>query len=445
LTASLRAFWGWEEQEAAGNEFNSLGPSELIQQYRDLAHVRPSTKDPRYWSKAADSDVIFFIFETGPAAMLPIDGNLDDLPNLRRLREKAFVAPSHYSTYPYTNRALFSCFTSWYPSSQMKDFVEQYPGMIAPGIIRDLSIRGYRTATYSPFPWEADYDVKASKAFGFEHLSFAHDSAGFAGTYDKPWMLRKSYDLDSLHLLESDVDGWLTRGEHFAAVFAPQIGHDHWYDVSPYGHVKNPLDRGRPLMALQDAYLGELLKLLESHHRLEKTLIVVTGDHGARTRLEDPDLQVGMIDDISYHVPMLLYAPQILKSSVTIPWATSHIDLSPSLLDLLGIERERGLEQGSPIWEPDLQGRTTFFFGRHYFSADGYDSRSHFFMWNHFFDTVYENEHQRFTSSNEVPRNSPTYHEVTSTIQRMVDLQQRWVAVLGRGDRALQSPASAMK
>src|SRR6202040_1092872 len=97
---------------------------------------------------------------------------------------------------------------------------------------------------------------------------------------------------------------------------------------------------------------------------------------------EDPDLPVGMIDDISFHVPMLIYAPQLLKASVTIPWLTSHIDISPTLLDLMGVDRRRDLEQGSPIWDAALQGRTTFFFARHYFSADGYYANGQFVMWN---------------------------------------------------------------
>lgn len=59
VTTAFRSFWGWEEEEAPSKEFNNLGPRELIQQYQELAHVRPSEKDPRYWSKAADSDVIF--------------------------------------------------------------------------------------------------------------------------------------------------------------------------------------------------------------------------------------------------------------------------------------------------------------------------------------------------------------------------------------------------
>ena len=51
---------------------------------------------------------------------------------------------------------------------------------------------------------------------------------------------------------------------------------------------------------------------------------------------------------------------------------TSHIDIAPSVLDLLGIEDDRGLELGSPMWEPALADRTTFFFARSYLGADGY-------------------------------------------------------------------------
>jgi hypothetical protein len=124
---------------------------------------------------------------------------------------------------------------------------------------------------------------------------------------------------------------------------------------------------------------------------------------------------MGMIDDISYHFPLLLHAPQVLESSVTLPWVTSHIDLSPSVLDLLGVEREREMEQGSLIWDSHLQDRTAFFFGRSHFWADGYYWRGQFFMWNKFADSVYQSKRQHFTSSDGIPRNSATYDNVTRT------------------------------
>jgi hypothetical protein len=444
LIDAVRAFWGWDEDYAAGREFRDLGPRELIQEYQDIGHVRPSKKDPRYWSKAADSDVLFFIFETGAAAMLPIAGDLEDLPNLRQLRERAFVAPFHYSTYPITSRALFSCFSAWYPSSLRNDFIDLYPGLMPPGIIRQLSARGYHSCIYAPY-YAQPVEVKLPNVLGFEHVSFAHGLLNMASDIDKNPLVKKSYDLDALHLLEADARRWLSQGEHFVAVYVPQLGHHPWPDVHPDGRPKNGFELAHAIMGLQDAQLGELLRLLDSYHRLQKTLIVVVGDHGPRTREEYPDLPVGMIDDISFHVPMLLYAPQVLRSSASIRWVTSHIDLSPSLLDLLGVGRDRSLEQGSPIWDWNLEDRTTFFFGRHYLWADGYYSHGRFSMWNHFYDSVFQSNRQHFTSADEIARNVQMYDEVTGTIRRMVDLQQRWVAVFGPGEGHLPSSALAVK
>jgi glucan phosphoethanolaminetransferase (alkaline phosphatase superfamily) len=429
MISSIRAFWGWEEQERT--EFQHRGPAELLAQYRELAHIDVSTKDPRYWSRAEDSDVIVFVIETGPAKLLPIDGNLDDFPNLRMLRDRAFVAPQHYTTYPYTERALFSIFSAWYPTAFMNDFVRTFSDMEIPGIVRELSSRGYKTAIYSPFTGQVNYDVSTARALGFERLSF--NSALGHETYNQSWTVKRSYDLNSLHLLESDIEGWINRGQRYLAAFTPQLSHSPWFDVTPDGRSKNLLERGRHLMALEDAYLGEILKLLAAHHRLDKTLIVVVGDHGLRTGAEDPGLKMGMLDDISFHVPMLVYAPQVLTTSVTIPWLTSHIDIAPTLLDLMGVDRRRDLEQGSPIWDASLQGRTTFLFARHFFSADGYYANSQFVMWNEFFDTVYADRQLHFGAADAVPSTSAIYHQATDSIERMVNLQQRWGEVFGRG------------
>lgn len=93
VISTIRAFWGWDEEQS--KEFQRLSDAELIAKYRELAHIEISNKDPRYWAKANGSDVIVFVFETGAAKFLPIDGNLDDFPNLRILRDRAFVASKH--------------------------------------------------------------------------------------------------------------------------------------------------------------------------------------------------------------------------------------------------------------------------------------------------------------------------------------------------------------
>lgn len=75
---------------------------------------------------------------------------------------------------------------------------------------------------------------------------------------------------------------------------------------------------------------------------------------------------------MTFHVPLNLWAPRVVDSTVAIPWMTLHIDIAPSILDLLGISAGRSLEMGSPMWDARLPARTTYFFAREYLGADGY-------------------------------------------------------------------------
>jgi hypothetical protein len=417
---SAKDFVSWRDKP--DTEFGPLRPPELVRAYRGLTGAPSPEKDYRYWGKARGSDLVFFVFETGDYRFIPIDGNLDDFPNLRHLRERSFVAPQHYSTYPETSRALFSLFASWYPSSLAYTFVQEHINLAVPGIMRTLRALGYTTAEYSPFVYESE-DDRMFENVGIERRLVATNfTRSIPGEFGK----RLSLDRDALNLLTQDMDRWETQEHPFAAAFLPESGHYPWPSIGSDEHVSTVVRRGQAAMAPQDAFLGQLVRLLETHHRLEQTIIVVTADHGARTADEDPSLPSGMVDEYSFHVPLLIYAPQVLNHPETTPWLTSHIDVAPSVLDLLGVERERDPEQGSPIWDSRLQERTTFFFGNHYCGADGYYSHGQFLMRNEVFKAVYQNDRMHFASSNAVPAGSPRYQEVSTTIQRMVGLVQAW-------------------
>jgi len=74
------------------------------------------------------------------------------------------------------------------------------------------------------------------------------------------------------------------------------------------------------LLQLQDKWLGQIVEQLSNDGRLDKTIIVVTGDHGIRTATEDPSFEPhGLAPDYSFHVPLLIFAPKVLESQQTIP------------------------------------------------------------------------------------------------------------------------------
>jgi phosphoglycerol transferase MdoB-like AlkP superfamily enzyme len=430
LLGALNAFW--LEGDVETKEFAGLSIPELLSRYRELTHAPPSQRNPHYWGKAKGCNVLFIVLETAPASFLPAEDKLDDFPNLRRLQSKSFVGKLHYTTYPHTHEAFFSLFSSWYPSALMKSFERQHPDMVVPGIMHILSSLGYHTATYAPATWGGELDPEMFQELGFQQEVFPHS---LAGGYDlSDWKgMRVGRDVAALNLMKEDLEHWLTNGDKFAAVFLPQIGHAPWPDDSQSGGENDIRKRGRAILARQDAWLGELLQLLERRRQLQQTLIVIVGDHGIRMRYEDPSNALGTtIDEYGFHVPLTIYAPQALEKTEMISWATSHIDVAPTLLDLLGIEQGRDFEQGTAIWNPDLVNRTTYFFALHTLGADGYYSNGHFYMWSHNSDLVGANVRMHFDPNDFVPRDSPTYLEVTRSIARMAGLQQVWATQFGQ-------------
>ena len=320
-------------------------------------------RDPLYWGKEKGSNVLFFVLETMPATFLPPDDPLDDLPNLRSLREHSFIGSAHYTTFPRTHEAIFSLLSSWYPSDVTRTFEEQQPGMQVPGIMRILSARGYHTAIYSPMRKWHSYDEEMFQSVGVQDQIYPPDSVAPLHDDQKgmaQWQqTRIARDLATLELMKQDLKSSLGQQRNFAGVFLPQIGHFPYPDVID-GDGLSLKKKARAILKIQDYWLGEILSLLNERGQLDHTIIVVVGDHGIRTREEDPQFKGG-VEAYSFHVPLYIYAPQTLDRPITINWLTSHIDVAPTVLDLLGVSKGREFEEGTSIWNPCLAARQTFF------------------------------------------------------------------------------------
>ena len=129
--------------------------------------------------------------------------------------------------------------------------------------------------------------------------------------------------------------------------------------------------RGRALMLLQDSWLKEIVDQVRAAGRLQRTIIALTGDHGVRARAEDPALEPGTISDYTFRVPLLIHAPQTLSHTVVVSEPTSHIDLAPTILGLLGAVEPAGRMQGVPIWQRAATNRI-YLLAFAYGGADGF-------------------------------------------------------------------------
>jgi hypothetical protein len=359
---------------------------ELHQLYQKASHS-PASSSSAFFGKAQGYNVLLFVLEAIPAQVFdPARDSLGDMPNVRRLRQHAFVSARHYTTFPVTNYAALSLFMSLYVKGAVGSAIGSREVEL-PGLVRSLRSAGYKTGFYG-YVWKVstERDDRMLLSLGFEKIveptiNESLDRGGWT-TFLGPVGYVENNDLQVLHSLRDDIHRWTAGRQKFAAAFFPEIGHDPWREL--HGQKSSTANqRGHALAVYQDAWLGELIDELERDGALERTIIVVTSDHGLRW-LPAPHQHVqfvspGKLDDIVIHVPLLVYVPEVLKHPVTLEWPTSHIDIAPTILDLLGVPAGRELEEGTAIWNPGITKRRLFL-STDPFGAEGFFDSGSYYM-----------------------------------------------------------------
>lgn len=423
LWLSVRPFF---ESESDEGSYAGLPIGVLRSIYRDLANLQnvPDPVSPVYWGAAKDYDVMLFIMETGPAHLLSADPTFSDFPNLKRLSRSAWVGTRHYTTSPVSYKAVSSILLSMYPPSHNRTFGKEPPRL--PGLIRSLHATGYQTGVYLP-DVPGVYSRRENDFYsimGPDRVSVPRESRAPESIKGR-WQEAEHLDLASLRILEKDFRASAAAGRRFFGIYLPQLSHEPWVDVTG-GQELNMARRRHNLMKVEDRHLGELIRTIENSGRLDHTLIVVTCDHGLRSSNSDSSFHEGQIDDLMFHVPFVFYAPGIVKERTNLSSPTSHIDIAPSILDLLGISEGRDFEAGVPIWNEALNDRCIFFWGSGYFASDGYECSGSFSMWNEMIDATYRSRMQHFVDSTTVPLDTVIDREIRNRIRQMGALRNAW-------------------
>jgi membrane-anchored protein YejM (alkaline phosphatase superfamily) len=409
------------ESDTVGGAYAGLPVERLRREYEQLANA-PRPRSPRpYWGAAKDYDVVMVVMETGPASYLLTDPTFSEYPNLHRLAQQSWVGMHHYTPAPESVRAVLPLLCSFYPPKYNKNLLGQKERI--PGTMSALGKSGYRTGFYLPGAYGEAWSRQERNMFE----KFQADRVFMPGV-----MLpgnsqgAEEYDLRAMREMEKDFTAAAAAGKRFAGAYLPQLAHEPWGDLSAAGNVTDMGERRRNIMKVEDRHLGELLEVIEATGRLNRTLIVVSFDHGLRTALSDPAFREGYIDDRTFHVPLVFYAPEIVKTQTNLAWTTSHLDIGPSLLDLLGIADGREFEMGSPLWDERLSQRRIFFWATAYFGAAGYADGNSFSMWSEMLDVPYRNTELHFDWSSAVPKASAVHTEIMQRVDRVSQLRDAW-------------------
>ncbi len=419
-------------------EYHQASPENLPGIFRTLTNTAEISKDDRYWQRAKDYDVIYFILEATPEQCTSFTAPIKALPNMNSLISSAFISKRHHSTYPYTVRAIFSIFSSWYPSNNATDFIKTHDSkgqqLIAPGVVRSLRNIGYKTAVFEPDDtddWE--HDKQRYNALGFHKQIFPSASNEYLATLgaDAHWRAKiEERDLHILDLMKNEIAAAASRNKRYLFSFQPQYTHGPWPNVDSSVALEDTISECSKLMSRVDGWLGEVLQLLTSLGRLEKTLIVITGDHGIRTSTEHPPFNGGSLDAITFNVPLLVYAPNILNGPVEIDSLSSHIDITPTILDLIGVRSGRAYEQGLPIWDENLRTRDTYFLARNYLGGDAHHSENKFFSIKYLFGLAWATPSDDAMTFTGPPLDKDATMAIRAKHERMNAFMNKWSELL---------------
>jgi len=98
-----------------------------------------------------------------------------------------------------------------------------------------------------------------------------------------------------------------------------------------------------------DCVIGELVDFLKREGVFENTVFIITSDHGENFGEHGLVGHQFCLYDTLIHVPLIIVYPDVIPRGVKISSLVSHIDIFPTILDLLGIKGYRRGIQGESL------------------------------------------------------------------------------------------------
>jgi hypothetical protein len=218
------------------------------------------------------------------------------------------------------------------------------------------------------------------------------DATQFSGRRQAEWdayriaLETRSFDA----ALEQVVSA--ARGGRKAFVFLEtNLGHFDWLQSPDQGGASAEQRIAYTAKTL-DTLIGRFLRGLDKNGLADDVLMVVTGDHGLRVKMEFESVSAEVAyGDLVFNVPFLAYCPDLFPSQVRLPFPTSHVDIAPTLLDLLGIPHEGRLYLGTNMLDRGLADRIVFLPSASFvglYPADGLRWKDHVYSLNRIVDRV---------------------------------------------------------
>jgi len=261
-----------------------------------------------------------------------LEGDDDPMPFLAELgrRPGAHRFTNHYSTWSLTSKAFFSFFCSElpYPTYKAESLIN--PTVPCVALSEVLHDAGYQTTFITGQDLAYDRQRRFYRHRDFDVLLDRRTIPGVVDSWTGSWGVDDRFVVDKvLELARED------REQPFFIYYGMSAGH-HPFNCCKE-HEENPIEdrveRYYRALGFVDDRIRDLIEGLERAGLLDNTLIVIYSDHGdGHNRYVGRNVWQPVIK-----VPFVVYGPQLGQETGETELVTSIVDMSPTILALLGL------------------------------------------------------------------------------------------------------------
>ena len=318
------------------------------------AHLRPTPRTRRRHVALIHLESIRDRFVT------PYASDIGTMPYLAALAKDSLLIERAYTTITHTSQAITSVNSGLYPSP-VTDIVEAEPGGIPDRCLAELlAEQGYKSAWFQSAERTFENRPQLVENFGYQHQAY-EESMNHRGFKRANYL---GYEDD---IMLGPSRAWLEENAS-SATLVTYLGvtpHDDYRPIYRYGRKKFSS------RAMLDRYLNNIYyddfwvkNIIEQYKRLglyEETIFIIYGDHGEAFGEHGAYHHDGAIWEEGLRVPLIIHEPGRFDGGVRIPGPAHHLDLAPTIVDMLGYEVVDGEYPGRTLLR--LPEDRTLFFG----------------------------------------------------------------------------------
>ncbi len=288
-----------------------------------------------------------------------VDG-LSTTPNLIKALDEmgGLDLENYYTTYHKSIAAIYSMTCSDYPPPDSRNIMEMNPRIDCGSLPEVLSKNGVHVGLFHGGDFGFYDKLQLLGDRGFEIQKDARAIAG-NGVWEYGWGVDDRAVVDTvLAWIDS-----LPKGDRFFAVIIPITAHYPYQippDVKPAFPGTSAKSRFYSAVHFLDDAFGRLNDGLKKRDVQQDTAVIYMADHG-ETVAERPRAQAGrrLAYEPSLHVPMVILAPSMFDSWQKNQRVGSHVDLLPTVLDLMGLPAD-ARHHGRSLVSADFEPRRVF-------------------------------------------------------------------------------------